>query len=159
MSSDSDHFAACLETGPDWDTREAYLDFTIRSARGAADPAVVEKVYCEELKAAIERFEQVGCNLRRPGGTFFRPQSYGQPGPWWIKFSGRPWWIKFSGKRLKPFLAAAARRAGCRVLDRVVTGDLLLNDGHVCGAAGENPLNVVNGVLQARGACTPAPGL
>jgi hypothetical protein len=101
-------------------------------------------------KAAIERFEQVGCNLRRPGGTFFRPQSYGQPGPWWIKFSG---------KRLKPLLAAAARRAGCRVLDRVVTGDLLLNDGHVCGAAGENPLNVVNGVLQARGACTPAPGL
>lgn len=122
-----DHFAAYLETGPDWDTREAYLDFTIRSARGATDPAVVGKVYCEELKTAIERFETVGCSLRRPDGTFFRTQSYGQPGPWWINFNG---------KRLKPLLAAAARRAGCRVLDRVVTGDLLLSDGQVCGAAG-----------------------
>ena len=122
-----DHYAAYLETGPDWDTREAYLDFTIRSARGAADPAGVEKVYCEELKTAIERFEMVGCSLRRPDGTFFRTQSYGQPGPWWINFNG---------KRLKPLLAAAVRRAGCRVLDRVVTGDLLLSDGQVCGAAG-----------------------
>jgi len=37
---------------------------------------------------------------------------------------------------MKPLLAEAARRSGCRVLDRVVTADLLLHDGQVCGAAG-----------------------
>jgi len=122
-----DHFMAYLDTDPDWDTREAYLDFTARSARGATDLAVVEKVYCDALSTAIERFEKIGCSLRRTDGTFFRTQSYGQPGPWWINFNG---------KRLKPFLAKAARNAGCRVLDRVVTADILVKDGHACGAAG-----------------------
>jgi len=122
-----DHFMAYLDTDPDWDTREAYLDFTARSARGATDLAVVEKVYCDALSTAIERFEKIGCSLRRTDGTFFRTQSYGQPGPWWINFNG---------KRLKPFLAKAARKAGCRVLDRVVTADILVKDGQACGAAG-----------------------
>ena len=122
-----DHFAAYLETGPDWDTSDAYLDFTARSSRGATDLSVVEQVYCSELKAAIQRFEDVGCSLRQSDGTFFRTQSYGQPGPWWVNFNG---------KRLKPLLSKAARSAGCKVLDRVVTADLLVNDGQVCGAAG-----------------------
>ena len=30
-----DHFMAYLDTDPVWDTREAYLDFTAKSARGA----------------------------------------------------------------------------------------------------------------------------
>ena len=122
-----DHFCAYLETGPDWDTREAYLDLTARSARGATDISVVEKVYCDELRGAIQRFDDIGCTLRTPDGTFFRTQSYGQPGPWYINFNG---------KRMKPLLAKAARDAGCRVLDRVVTGDLLVKDGEICGAAG-----------------------
>ncbi len=122
-----DHFLAYLETGPDWDTREAYLDFTARSSRGATDLSVVENVYCEELKAAIQRFDDIGCTLKMPDGTFFRTRSYAQPGPWYINFSG---------KRLKPLLAQAARKAGCQVLDRVVTGDLLIHEGEVCGAAG-----------------------
>ncbi len=122
-----DHFCAYLETGPDWDTREAYLDLTARSARGATDISVVEKVYCDELKNAIHRFDDIGCTLRMPDNTFFRTQSYGQPGPWYINFNG---------KRMKPLLAKAARDKGCRVLDRVVTGDLLVKDGEVCGAAG-----------------------
>jgi len=122
-----DHFAAYLNTGPNWDTREAYLDFTARSARGATNLEVVEKVYCDQLQTAIKRFDAVGCSLRRSDNTFFRTQSYGQPGPWWINFNG---------KRLKPLLGQAVRKAGCRVLDRVVTADILINDGQACGAAG-----------------------
>ena len=122
-----DHFMAYLDTDPVWDTREAYLDFTAKSARGATDLSVVEKVYCDELNTAIERFEKIGCSLRRADGDFFRTQSYGQPGPWWINFNG---------KRLKPLLGNAARQAGCRVLDRVVTADILIQDGQACGAAG-----------------------
>ena len=122
-----DHFMAYLDTDPDWDTREAYLDFTAQSARGATNLSVVESVYCDELETAINRFEKIGCSLRKADGNFFRTQSYGQPGPWWINFNG---------KRLKPLLAKAARQAGCRVLDRVVTADILVKDGQACGAAG-----------------------
>ncbi|MBW2018229.1 MAG: FAD-dependent oxidoreductase, partial [Deltaproteobacteria bacterium] len=122
-----DHFCAYLNTGPEWDTREAYLEFTAKSARGAADLSVVEKVYCDELETAIKRFDDIGCTLRRPDGSFFRTQSFGQPGPWWINFNG---------KRLKPLLTRAVKRAGCTVLERVVTSDLLVYDGEVCGAAG-----------------------
>lgn len=122
-----DHFAAYLETGPPWDTREAYLAYTAASARGASDIRVVERVYCDVLREALARFDAVGCPLARPDGSYFRTRSYGQPGPWWINFDG---------KRLKPLLAAAVRRAGCRVLDRVVAADLLTRDGEVCGAAG-----------------------
>ena len=124
-----DHFGAYLETGSDWDTSDAYLDFTARSSRGATDLSVVERVYCSELKTAIQRFDDVGCTLRRKDGTFYRTQSYGQPGPWWINFNG---------KRLKPLLAGAARHAGCKVLDRVVTADLLVNDGQVCGGPADH---------------------
>ena len=122
-----DHFAAYLDTGAEWDTRDAYLAFTGRSAKGATDLSVVEKVYCDELQTAIRRYEDIGCSLRRPDGSFFRTQSFGQPGPWWINFNG---------KRMKPLLGTAVRKAGCRVLDRVTTADLLVHDGTVCGAAG-----------------------
>ena len=136
-----DHFAAYLNTGPDWDTREAYLDFTARSARGATNLAVVDKAHCEQLPTAIERFDAIGCSLRQPDNTFFRTQSYGQPGPWWINFNG---------KRLKPLLGQAVRKAGCRVLDRVVTADILISDGQACGAAGFHIRSGTFYVVQAK---------
>ncbi len=122
-----DHFLAYLNTGPEWDTREGYLEFTGKSARGVTNIDVVDQVYCSELETALQRYEEIGCTLRQPDGTYYRTKSYGQPGPWWINFNG---------KRMKPILGKAARKAGCVVLDRVVTADLLTNQGTVCGAAG-----------------------
>ena len=122
-----DHFLAYMDTGAEWDTREAYLEFTGKSARGVTNIDVVDSVYCQELPHALKRFEEINCTLRQPDGTYYRTKSYGQPGPWWINFNG---------KRMKPLLATAARKAGCAVLDRVVTADLLTNGGTVCGAAG-----------------------
>lgn len=116
-----------MNTGAEWDTREAYLEFTGKSARGVTNIDVVDSVYCQELPHALKRFEEINCTLRQPDGTYYRTKSYGQPGPWWINFNG---------KRMKPLLAKAARKAGCAVLDRVVTADLLTNGGTVCGAAG-----------------------
>ena len=136
-----DHFGAYLETGPDWDTREAYLDFTAGSARGATDISVVEKVYCDELKSAIQRHEDIGCTRRNGAGAFYRTKSYGQPGPWYINFNG---------KRMKPLLAAATRKAGCRVLDRVVVGDLIVDNGAICGAAGFHIRDGTFHVVQAK---------
>jgi adenylylsulfate reductase, subunit A len=141
ISGGVDHFLAYLESGPDWDSRQAYLDFTAKSARGATDLSVVEKVYCDNLNEAIKRFDQVGVPLTQTDGRFFRTQSYGQPGPWWINFNG---------KRLKPSLGKAVRQAGCRVLDRVAAGDLLLDNGRVCGAAGFHIRSLEFFVIQAK---------
>ena len=49
-----DHFMAYLETGEPWDTRESWLEFVGRVARGAVNLKVHEEVLCNELKAAIE---------------------------------------------------------------------------------------------------------
>ena len=85
-----DHFMAYLETGEPWDSREAWLSFVGKLARGAANLRVHEAVFCEELKAAIERTERIGIPLRNPAtGKFFRTKALGQPGPYSINFNGK----------------------------------------------------------------------
>lgn len=123
-----DHFMAYLETGEPWDTKEAYLKYVGRVARGAADLKIHEAVYCEELKPAIERVERLGIPLRNPAtGEFFRTQSMGQPGPYWINFNG---------KKLKPKMAEETLRLGCRVLNRVQVTNLFLHQGELAGFTG-----------------------
>ena len=125
-----DHFMAYLESGEPWDTREAYLKYVGRVARGAADLRIHEAVYCDELKEALERVERIGVALRDPqSGHFFRTQSMGQPGPYWINFNG---------KKLKPMMAKEVVRLGCRVLNRVQVTNLFLHDGELAGFTGFN---------------------
>ncbi len=45
-----DHFFAYLNTGPSWDTRDAYLGWVSKVARGAANIKIHEKVFCDELE-------------------------------------------------------------------------------------------------------------
>lgn len=136
-----DHFLAYMNTGAEWDTRDAYLEFTSRSARGVTNINVVEALYCEELERAFKRFEFININLKQADGSYYRTQSYGQPGPWWINFNG---------KKMKPALAKAARKVGVDVLERIVTADLLTRDGVVCGAAGFNIRTGEFHVVQAK---------
>jgi adenylylsulfate reductase subunit A len=125
-----DHFMAYLETGEPWDSREAWLSFVGKLARGAVNLRVHEAVFCEELKAAIERTERIGIPLRNPGtGKFFRTRALGQPGPYSINFNG---------KLLKPKMAEEVRRLGCQVLDRVQVTRLFLCDGQLAGFTGFN---------------------
>lgn len=72
-----DHFLAYMNTGAEWDTREAYLEFTGKSARGVTNIDVVDSVYCQELPHALKRFEEINCTLRQPDGTYYRTKSYG----------------------------------------------------------------------------------
>ena len=44
-----DHFFAFLESGPAWDTRDAYLEYVARGGRGASNLRIHEKVFCDEL--------------------------------------------------------------------------------------------------------------
>jgi adenylylsulfate reductase subunit A len=125
-----DHFMAYLETGEPWDSREAWLSFVGKLARGAVNLRVHEAVFCEELKAAIERTERIGIPLRNPGtGEFFRTRALGQPGPYSINFNG---------KLLKPKMAEEVRRLRCQVLDRVQVTRLFLYDGQLAGFTGFN---------------------
>jgi len=123
-----DHFHAFLETGEPWDTREAWLKYVGRLAKGAANLKIHEAVLCEEIKSAIERVERIGIPLRDPStGKFFRTQALGMPGPYAINFNG---------KKLKPAMAKEVRRLGCQVLDRVQVTQLFLHDGEMAGFTG-----------------------
>jgi adenylylsulfate reductase subunit A len=123
-----DHFHAYLETGEDWDTREAYLGWVSKISKGASNLKVQEAVYCDEYKAAIERVERIGIALRNPKtGKFYRTLALGMPGPYAINFNG---------KKLKPKMAEEVRRLGCKVLGRLQVTRLLLHDGEIAGFTG-----------------------
>lgn len=123
-----DHFIAYLETGAPWDTRESYLKYVGKVAKGAANLKIHEAVYCDELTASLERIERIGVSLRQPGtGEIYRTQAMGQPGPFFINFNG---------KKLKPKMAKEVRRLGCRVLNRVQVTQLLLHNGELAGFTG-----------------------
>jgi len=122
-----DHFLAYLGTNPEWDTREAFLDYVERVGKGTGHPEIIDSVYCSELTDAIERMARIGNPLTQPDGTFYRTRSMGQPGTYWINFNG---------KRLKPCLGKAVRKLGCLVLDKVMMVDLLTRDGAVVGGLG-----------------------
>lgn len=126
-----DHFMAYLGTDT-WDTQEAYLEWVGRIARGVVNLSVQNAVFCKELDAAIERMDRIGCTLKQPDGNFFRTQSLGQPGPYFINFNG---------KQLKPLLAKEALRLGAEVLEKCSISGLLTDGENVTGAVGFNIRN------------------
>ena len=89
MGGGIDHFAAYLETGEQWDTRQAYLAYAGKIARGAVNLKVIDEIYCRELAPAIERLARIGNPLTQPDGTYYRTQSLGQPGPYMVNFNGK----------------------------------------------------------------------
>ena len=123
-----DHFMAYLGTDT-WDTREAYLEWVGKIARGTVNLSVQNAVFCRELNAAIDRMEKIGCTLKQPDGTYYRTTSMGQPGPYFINFNG---------KQLKPLLAREARRLGAQTLEKCAISGLLTHSGRVTGAVGFN---------------------
>ncbi len=128
ISGGVDHFMAYLETGEQWDSREAYLRFVQEEGYGIVNIDIHNRVFCDELKDSIKRLERIGSPLSDPNtGAYYRTASMGQPGPYWINFNG---------KHLKPNLAKEVRRLGCTVLDRVMTTRLFVSDRKLAGAFG-----------------------
>ena len=121
-----DHFMAYLGTDV-WDTREAYLKWVSRIARGVVNLSVQNAIFCRELDAAIERMDRIGCTLKQPDGTYYRTASMGQPGPYFINFNG---------KQLKPLLAREAKRLGVQTLEKFALSGLLTSNGEVIGGVG-----------------------
>jgi len=121
-----DHFMAYLGTAA-WDTRETYLEWVGKIARGTVNLSVQNAVFCRELGSAMDRMERIGCTLKQPDGTYYRTTSMGQPGPYFINFNG---------KRLKPLLAQEAKRLGAQALEKCAITGLLTDHGAVVGAVG-----------------------
>jgi adenylylsulfate reductase subunit A len=136
-----DHFFAYLDTGEPWDTREAYLAYVAKVARGAADLRIHEKVFCDELTAAMQRTESMGVSLRQADGSYLRTQALGQPGPYAINFDGQ---------KLKPRMAMEVKRKHCRILNRVQVTKLHLHDGELAGFSGYDMRNGDFYEIQAR---------
>ena len=122
-----DHFMAFLNEGQEWDTQNAFLDYVETIGRGTGHLSIIESVYCAELPDAIERMARIGNPLTQADGSFYRTQSMGQPGTYWINFNG---------KRLKPCLGKAVRKLGCTILDKVMMVDLLTHQDAVVGGIG-----------------------
>ena len=138
-----DHFFAYLDTGEAWDTRDAYLAYVSKVARGAANLKIHEKVFCDELVPAMERIERMGVSLRQSDGTILRTQALGQPGPYAINFDG---------KLLKPKMAFQIKKKHIRVINRVQVSNLYLHNGELAGLAGYDIRNGDFYEIQAKAA-------
>jgi adenylylsulfate reductase subunit A len=122
-----DHFFAYLNTGEPWDTRDAYLGYVAKVARGASNLKIHEKVFCDELVPAMDRIERIGVSLRQADGKILRTQALGQPGPYAINFDGQ---------LLKPKMALEVKKKHIRVINRVQVTNLYLHHGEFAGFAG-----------------------
>lgn len=124
-----DHFMAVLESGPEWDTPEAFLSWYGRLTQDLVDIKVVEKAYLRKIKVLVAYLESLGVPMRldRERNDYIRTGSFGQPGDYFINFDGR---------NLKPIISREAERLGVRCVRRVNVTDLLTAGGRVAGAVG-----------------------
>jgi len=122
-----DHFRAFLNDGGSWDTREGFIENTWRIGKGTFDPSVFDAVVCNEMNNAVTLMAEIGVPLTQPDGTYFRKAAMGSIGSFTINFKG---------KNFKPCMAKEVRKLGCRVLDKVMAINLIVQDGVVAGAIG-----------------------
>lgn len=138
----NDHFMAVLETGPDWDTPDAFLAWYKRLTQGLVDSKVVEKVYTNKIKGLVEYLENIGIQMRidTKNNDFIRTKSFAQPGEYFINFDGRS---------LKPIISKEAEDAGVECLRQVYITDLLKQGERVVGAIGFNIRNGDSYIIEA----------
>lgn len=120
-----DHFAAFLNEGESWDTREGFILNAWRVGKGTFDPVVFDAAFCSEMTEAVNLMGQIGVPLTELDGTYYRKKSMGSIGAYAINFNG---------KKFKPCIAAEVRKLGCKVLDKVMAINLIVQDGVVAGA-------------------------
>ncbi|WP_338824091.1 hypothetical protein MHOCP_22160 [Moorella humiferrea] len=125
----NDHFLAILESGPEWDTKEAFLKWYHRLTQGLVDMAIPEKVFLSRIKRMVAYLEELGIPMRldMANNDYIRTGSFGQPGDYFINFDGR---------RLKPTISAEAAKIGVKFFRRINVTDLLIDEGRVVGAVG-----------------------
>lgn len=117
-----------LDTGPSWDTPEAYAQWYCNSSDGLVDMAVAADVAVAPLPACIELLESCGVGLRdAQTGEHVRVQRMWTPGPIVARFDGSD---------LKPRLTERALATGATAIGGVHISSIMAVDGGVTGAVG-----------------------
>ncbi|MFC1938527.1 FAD-binding protein [Chloroflexota bacterium] len=129
IGAGNDHFCAHLNTGPDWDTDEAFTKYWSR--RIQENSRVVESIFTKVVGAMIRQLEEIGIEFHKDADDgYYRTQSMGMPGPWWLMIK--------NGKYLKMKVAEKVRQAGAEETGHIMITKLLANRGDVAGAVGFN---------------------
>ncbi len=119
---------AFSESGPDWDTAEAFSDWYCHVADGLVDMEVASAVAVEVLPETVGYLEAMGVSFRNSAGGHDRVTRMWTPGPIVIKFDGED---------LKPILTERLVESGAEVVGGVHVTSLLQDDaGRVVGAVG-----------------------
>lgn len=119
---------AYLDSGPSWDTPEAFAEWYCNSADGLVDMEVAAEVAVAPLPACVELLESCGVGLRDPQtGEHVRVQRMWTPGPIVARFDGSD---------LKPRLTERALAAGATTIGGVHVSSIMAAGGGVTGAVG-----------------------
>lgn len=119
--------SANLNTGPKWDTDEA---FTLHFAKELpASQKIFDKTLTKRLPLVLKMLEDMGVEFfKDSAGNYQRLQTLGRPGPWQVLIK--------DAKYIKRKVAARVRKVGVNVFDRVMITNLLLDGNKVSGAIG-----------------------
>ena len=123
-----DHFAAHLNTGPEWDSDDAATKWYSLPGWGTS-PKLVEKAFSKVVGSMVKRMESWGVRFfKNSDGTYWRCQALGQPGPWFLMME--------NGRYLKRIFAEKVRESGAEVVEQVMVTRLFRDNGRVIGALG-----------------------
>jgi len=132
IGAGNDHFTAHLNTGPKWDTDEAFTEYF--SSKFSENSRVIDRIYTKEVKPMIKRLEDLGIEFfKNPDGGYYRCLSTGMPGPWLMMIK--------NGTYLKTKVAKGVREAGAEDMGHIMLTKLLANNGSIAGAVGFNIKN------------------
>lgn len=138
----NDHFMANLNSGPEWDTDEAVVNFFRRALPGINED-IIDKKWVKVIPAILRFLEDIGVEfVRNPDGSCVRTVGFGQPGSWWINIK--------DGQFLKRRVAKELRGVDISVLDHVMVTRLLKNDDRIAGAVGFNVLDGTFYILRGK---------
>ena len=144
----NDHFRCYIPEVHDSNIDAAVKQTALMLGDRRAEPFV--RTYLEKTTEMLKLWESWGIPMKYEGKYHFVGHS--QP--------GRPRILMhYSGQNTKPALTKAARKAGAKIMNRVMVFDLLSDNGTICGAVGidtREPKLVVfktKSVILATGKC------
>ena len=110
--------------GPDFTVADLVKDHT-EYAEGFVDQEIATYIASHSFERLLD-LERFGIPIRDDEGKFSLIK----------KVHSVPTFLHFAGRDLKPKLTRQARRAGAKIVNRVMVTDLLTRDGRVVGALG-----------------------
>ncbi len=132
LGGGNDHFMAILNSDPETDSEEAFVNF-YKGPTSGYTPEMISR-WVRTMPPILNVLQEVGVEfVTNPDGTLLRTFGFGQPGNWWINIK--------NGQGIKRRLAKKIRELGVEVLDHVMVTKLLKHDNRIIGAIGYHVLD------------------